>query len=515
MNKDRQADTGLDRLPVEPVDRLTKPFAGFLRIEALGGGILLVSTVVALALSNSPWAHPFLSAWELPVGIRVGSFEFARSSREWINDGLMTLFFFVVALELKRELVLGELRSPRMAAFSIAAALGGMLVPAAMYLTLQVGREGAHGWGTVMATDTAFVIGCLALLGRRIPQSLRVFMLSLAIVDDIGAILVVAIGYSSQLVWGALALGALGIASVRGMALLGVRSIALYFLVGAVIWLAVDASGIHATITGVVLGLLTPTGRWVSDDRLQAIRDREVADPSGDRRGDRAEGRRAWRRSQVAIRETLSPVERLGMMLHPWVSFAIMPLFAFANAGMALSSADGGNPVRVACGAFGACESPSRHGLGNARRRGPARRDRLHDGAVHSRPGVRRRADRRGQAGHLGRIRRFRGGRSGGAGVGDEGQAREPRMRTHEALRDRAREPVRRSPAPSSSPQSTESFFSAPFARLRSSLTCRKPTSLSSRSSQSRKRVAPKLEKSVTGLISRKSGWDWWHRHRL
>jgi NhaA family Na+:H+ antiporter len=254
----------------------------------------------------------------------------------------------VVALELKRELVLGELRSPRMAAFSIAAALGGMLLPAALYLTLQLGREGVHGWGTVMATDTAFVIGCLALLGRRIPQSLRVFMLSLAIVDDIGAILVVAIGYSSQLAWGALAVGALGIAGARGMGLLGIRSIPLYFLVGAVSWLAVDASGIHATITGVVLGLLTPTGRWVSDDRLQAILDRVVADPSEDRRSDMAEGRKAWRLTGVAMRETLSPVERLEMMLHPWVSFAIVPLFAFANAGMPLPVADLVSPVAFA-----------------------------------------------------------------------------------------------------------------------------------------------------------------------
>jgi len=348
MSEDRLREVRLDRLPVELVDRLTKPFAWFLRIEALGGGILLLFTIAALALSNSPWAHPFLTTWELPVGIRIGSVEFARSSREWINDGLMTFFFFVVALELKRELVRGELRSPRMAAFSIAAALGGMLVPATLYLTLQLGRDGAHGWGTVMATDTAFVIGCLALLGRRIPQSLRVFMLSLAIVDDIGAILVVAIGYSSQLAWGALALGALGIASVRGMALLGVRSIPLYLLVGAVIWLAVDASGIHATITGVVLGLLTPTGRWVSDDRLQAILDRVVPDPSEDHRSDMAEGRKAWRLTEVAVRETLSPVERLEMMLHPWVSFAIMPLFAFANAGMPLSSTDVGSPVTFA-----------------------------------------------------------------------------------------------------------------------------------------------------------------------
>jgi NhaA family Na+:H+ antiporter len=348
MSQDRRAETEIDQLPVELVDRLTKPFAWFLRIEALGGGILLLSTVAALVLSNSPWAHPFLGAWELPIGIRIGSFEFTRSSREWINDGLMTLFFFVVALELKRELVLGELRRPRMAAFSIAAALGGMLVPAALYVTLQLGREGAHGWGTVMATDTAFVIACLALLGRRIPESLRIFMLSLAVVDDIGAILVVAIGYSSQLAWGALALAALGLASVRGMALLGIRSIPLYSLVGAVIWLAVDASGIHATICGVALGLLTPTGRWVSDDRLQAILDRVVADPSEDRRGGLAEGRMAWRLTEVAIRETLSPGERLEMMLHPWVSFAIMPLFAFANAGMALSMADLGSPVTFA-----------------------------------------------------------------------------------------------------------------------------------------------------------------------
>jgi NhaA family Na+:H+ antiporter len=343
VNQDRETDRELDRLPVELVDRLTEPFARFLRIEALGGGILLLFTVAALVLSNSPWAHSFLSGWELPVGIRVGSFEFARSLREWINDGLMTLFFFVVALELKRELVLGELNSPRVAAFSIAAAVGGMLVPAALYLTLQLGREGMHGWGTVMVTDTAFVIGCLALLGRRIPQSLRIFMLSLAIVDDIGAILVVAIGYTSELMWGALALGALGIASVRGMALLRIRSIPLYFLVGAATWLAVDAGGIHGTITGVALGLLTPTGRWVSDDRLEAIVDRVVPEPAKDQdhQIDMTKGRKAFR-------ERLSPVERLEMMLHPWVSFAIMPLFAFANAGMPLSSADVGSPLTFA-----------------------------------------------------------------------------------------------------------------------------------------------------------------------
>jgi Na+:H+ antiporter, NhaA family len=348
MNQDRRADTGLDRLPGEVVDWLTKPFASFLRIEAAAGAILLALTIAALVLSNSPWAHQFLIFWELPVGIQIGSLEAARSLRDWINDGLMTLFFFVVALELKRELVLGELKNPRMAALSIAAAAGGMLVPAVLYLVLQWGQDGAHGWGVVMATDTAFVIGCLAILGRRIPQSLRVFMLSLAIVDDIGAILVAAIGYGSQLDWAALAVGGLGIAIVRGMGLLGIRSIPMSFLVGALIWLAVDASGIHATVTGVILGLLAPTQRWVSDERLRAILDRVVAYPAGDHwRGD-AEDRKTLRLAEVAARETLSPVERLEIMLHPWVGFVIMPLFAFANAGVPISIADLKDPITTA-----------------------------------------------------------------------------------------------------------------------------------------------------------------------
>jgi NhaA family Na+:H+ antiporter len=253
-----QAAAELGRLPRELVDRLTKPFANFVHIEAAAGVVLLSFAVAAVVLSNSPWAEAFLQVWETRVGLEIGSLEFARSVRDWINDGLMTLFFFVVALELKRELVLGELSNPRMAALSIAAAVGGMLVPAAVYLVLQAGRPGEGGWGTVMATDTAFVIGCLALLGKRIPQSLRVFMLSLAIIDDIGAILVVAIGYTQSINGGALAVGAFAGVIVRVTAMLGVRSVSIYFLLGGLMWLAFDASGIHATITGVVLGLLTP-----------------------------------------------------------------------------------------------------------------------------------------------------------------------------------------------------------------------------------------------------------------
>jgi NhaA family Na+:H+ antiporter len=348
MSKDRQAYGEITRLPKEFVDRLTKPFARFLSIEATGAAVLLLFTITALVLPNSPWAQLYEYAWETSVGLQLGAFEFVRSLREWINDGLMTLFFFLVALELKRELVLGELSNPRMATLSIAAALGGMVVPATLYAALQWGQPGETGWGTVMATDTAFVIGCLALLGSRIPQSLRVFMLSLAIVDDIGAILVVAVGYSSHIAWGALALGAVGIAVVRVMALAGVRGISIYFLVGGLVWFAVDASGIHATITGVILGLMMPARRWVGDERLYAILSRVVAHPASDEGSSDTKDRRSLQVAEIAARETLSPVERLEFALHPWVGFFIMPLFAFANAGLPLSLGDLGNSVTLA-----------------------------------------------------------------------------------------------------------------------------------------------------------------------
>jgi NhaA family Na+:H+ antiporter len=340
MSKDQQGNAEFTRLPKELLDRLTKPFARFLAIEAAAGAILLLSTVAALVLSNSPWAHSFLNAWETQIGFQVGAWELARSLKDWINDGLMTLFFFLVSLELKRELVLGELRNPRMAALSISAALGGMLVPAALYLMIQAGQPGQHGWGTVMATDTAFVIGCLALLGSRIPQSLRVFMLSLAIVDDIGAILIVAIGYSSHISWHALALAALGIAVVR--------AIAAHFLMGAFIWVAIDASGVHATVTGVILGLMTPARRWVSDDRLYAILKQVIAHPVSDEGSSSTKNRETLQVAEVAARETLSPVERLEIALHPWVGFVIMPLFALANAGVPISMDNLGGPVTIA-----------------------------------------------------------------------------------------------------------------------------------------------------------------------
>ncbi|HEX5103863.1 MAG TPA: Na+/H+ antiporter NhaA [Pirellulaceae bacterium] len=329
---------GLTRLPREPADRLTRPFMRFLRIEAMAGVVLLLSTFLALALSNTAWSAQFLAFWEMHAGFTLGGLEFSRSLKHWINDGLMTLFFFVIALELKRELVLGELRNPRMAALPVAAALGGMVVPAGLFLLLVRGGPGASGWGTVMSTDTAFVIGCLAILGSRVPQSLRLFLLSLAIFDDVGAILVVAIGYGGALNWIAISLVGLGLAVVAGSARLGIRSIPVYFAIGGGIWLALDASGVHATLAGVVLGLMTPARSWVSDRRLHAIFDRVIAYPPGEHWSSDKVARRDLRQAGVAAREALSPIERLEFALHPWVAFTIMPLFALANAGVPIAA---------------------------------------------------------------------------------------------------------------------------------------------------------------------------------
>jgi len=339
------------RLPEEPVDRLIAPIVRFLHIEAASGVALLGATAAALTLANSPWADLFFAFWSQPIGIQVGPLSFDYSLRHVINDGLMTLFFFVVGLEIKRELVLGELRELRVAALPIAAALGGMLVPAGIYLALQLGEPGERGWGVVMATDIAFVVGCLAVLGERVPHSLRIFVLSLAIIDDIGAVLVIAVAYSANLDLQMLGLGIGGVGAVLLLRRLGVRSVPIYYLAGILAWVAVDKSGIHPTILGVVLGLLTPAHPWVGVQRFQAIMGRV----SGYLRGVR------WSESEnknkqvemvrsvaYAARETISPLERIEASLHPWVNFLILPLFAFANAGVPLTVAGFGAPVALA-----------------------------------------------------------------------------------------------------------------------------------------------------------------------
>ncbi|ODY89350.1 Na+/H+ antiporter NhaA [Vibrio parahaemolyticus] len=342
------APTNPTRLPKEYIDWVSQPVNRFIHIESAAGIVLFVSAVLAVLLANSNLSEEFAHFWQISVGITFGDLVFERSLHKWINDAGMTLFFFLIALELKRELMLGELRNPKLAVLSIAAALGGMLLPPLFYLFIQFGEPGHHGWGTVMATDTAFVSGCLALLGRSIPSSLRIFMLSMAVVDDIGAIFVVAIGYGNDIEWRPVVYALIGFIIVQGMSFLGVRSIVLFSLVGGMIWLSVDMSGIHPTITGVILGLLTPTNKWVSKQHLSTIVNSIVASsPMKQWSGDKIEGE-TLRTAAAAARETLSPVERLEMLLHPWVGFIILPLFAFANAGISLTSTNATSPITFA-----------------------------------------------------------------------------------------------------------------------------------------------------------------------
>lgn len=336
------------QLPKEPIHWISKPLAQFIRIETSTACLMLLFAVFSLILANSPWSKPFLSCWEIPLGIHIGNFDFSRPIHAWINNGLMTLFFFFVSLELKRELVFGELRNPKKAAFPIMAAFGGMLVPALIYLIIQSGEPGQNGWGTVMATDTAFVIGCLALFNKHIPQSLRMFMLSLAIIDDVGAIFVVAIGYGHAISWMFLFISTIGFILVHLMKILGIRSIAAYFFIGILIWVAIDASGIHPTVTGVILGLMTPTRTWINDKQLHKILEHVVSYPPGEHWSGDTEDRKALYRAEVAAREALSPIERLEFFLHPWVGYLILPLFALANAGVPISSADFTNRLTIA-----------------------------------------------------------------------------------------------------------------------------------------------------------------------
>lgn len=335
-------------LPAQPIDRLVDPLARFLRVEAASGVVLLLFTIAALILANSEVSERFFSFWKASAGFSIGSFDLRLSLQHWVSDGLMAIFFFVVGLEIKRELVFGELQGLRAAALSIAAALGGMLVPAGLYLALQWGADGQRGWGIPMATDIAFVVGCLAILGPRVPRPLRVLLLSIAIADDVGAILVIAIGYTSAIHLPALAGGVFGIALILVLRGLGVRSIPLYVLVGAGIWFGFHESGVHATVAGVILGLLTPVRPWVSEGLLAQFVHRLGAVLHRDSPQDVHEREALLRSVQQVAREAISPLERLEAALHPWVGFFIMPLFAFANAGVLIDAAAVTDSVAVA-----------------------------------------------------------------------------------------------------------------------------------------------------------------------
>ena len=323
--------------------RLVRPLQEFLTTETLGGVLLLAATIAALAWVNAPFGNSYGDFWGARVRIDLNVITLDESLTQWVNDGLMTIFFFVVGLEIKREVLRGELAEPRKAALPVIAAIGGMVVPAAIYLAFNAGHEGERGWGVPMATDIAFAVGVLALLGRRVPLSLKVFLLALAIADDLGAIVVIAVFYTDSIAFGWLAAAIVLFAVTAALGRLGVRPVVVYIAIGVGAWLCVHESGIHATIAGVALALLTPITSFVRPRDIERSALDLVEQIRGGHDADSAEGREtsrsALRDLERLSRDSRPVLDRLEHTLHPWTSYAIVPLFALANAGVALDSA--------------------------------------------------------------------------------------------------------------------------------------------------------------------------------
>lgn len=309
-----------------PGRRLPRVLTEFLETEAAGGIVLVVAAVGALVWANSPLQDSYARLWHSVLEIRVAGHGLGLSLHGWVNDGLMAVFFFVVGLEIKREVVRGELRDPRRAALPAIAAVGGMAVPALVYVVVNGAGAGSHGWGIPMATDIAFALGVVALLGSRVPPSLKLFLLTLAIVDDIGAIVVIAVFYTPSIDVGAVGVAIALLSAMVALRRLDVRWLPLYVVLAVGVWLAVHQSGIHATIAGVVLGLMCPTApltpastarEWAAD-LAQEPSPAELADMTR------------------LARTSVSLADRLEHRLHPVSSFVIVPLFALANAGVPL-----------------------------------------------------------------------------------------------------------------------------------------------------------------------------------
>lgn len=307
---------------------VARPLREFLRVEAAGSVALLLATVAALVWANSPWSDSYGDFWHVPVSLEIGSFHVEETLQHWVNDGLMVIFFFVVGLEIKYELVHGDLRDPRTAALPIVAAIGGMAVPALLYVAIAGGGDAGAGWGIPMATDIAFAVGVLGVLGRRIPSPARLFLLTLAIVDDIGAIIVIAVFYTDDLSLEWLAAALVGLAVVAAMRLVRIWAVPAYVVAGVAVWYALLESGVHATLAGVALGLLTPANALLNADVARRYADRALHD----RHLDPDE----LARMRFLLAESLPMVERLQSRLHPFSAYVVLPVFALANAGVYL-----------------------------------------------------------------------------------------------------------------------------------------------------------------------------------
>src|SRR5829696_4919360 len=339
------------------IERVIGPFERFAHKESSGGLVLLACTVVALVWANSPWAASYQHLWEQPVSVVLGPLGGTTTLHHFINDGLMAVFFFLVGLEIKREVLVGELASIRQAALPVAAALGGMVVPALLFLAFNTGGSAARGWGIPMATDIAFALGVLALLGDRVPPALRVFLSALAIADDLGAVLVIALFYTATVSWTALGVAAgLLLLSLVANAM-GVRAAWAYALIGIALWVAVLLSGVHATVAGVLLAMTIPSRTVINEEALlrgarAALRDFDDACHPNTIMLSNSAHQAALRRLEVLSEKALPPLARLEYGLHGIVTFGIMPLFALANAGVELRAGRSALGSSIALGVF-------------------------------------------------------------------------------------------------------------------------------------------------------------------
>jgi NhaA family Na+:H+ antiporter len=341
----KQENTIKNILKVKPprFARISMPFQDFVKAESFSGILLITFMLIALIWANSPLSASYESLWQTQVNVSIGSFKIDKPLLLWINDGLMAIFFFVVGLEIKRELMVGELSSLRQALFPIAAAIGGMLVPAGVYLLINGGQVGESGWGVPMATDIAFALGILALMGKRAPFALKVFLTAVAIVDDIGAVLVIALFYTDKIVWGSLGVAAVVFGLLLILGRFQVRKPLPYALLGIVLWAAFLKSGIHATVAGVLLAMTIPATTKI-DRKGFLERARELLDRFEDE-GIRNGGSFTTKKQRALLQgvedltqDVEAPLQRLEHTLHPWVAYIIMPIFALANAGVVIQS---------------------------------------------------------------------------------------------------------------------------------------------------------------------------------
>lgn len=316
--------------------RFIRPIQTFLQIEAASGIVLVVAAVVAVIWANSALADSYFSLLEAPFRVEIGPIRIIETNAGVVNDGLMVIFFFVVGLEIKRELVVGELSDPKAATLPVVAAVGGMLFPAIIYLAVVQGPEATRGWGVPVATDIAFAVGVLALLGRRVPSGVKLFLLALAIADDLGGILVIALFYATDLSLGWLAVAGLGLLGVGVANRVGIRHLAFYLPTGVFIWYCFLRSGVHATVAGVALAMLTPTrpmyGVKEFDRKARIILDTYPPTDGTTVQREHAD-HEALLLAEIS-RESVAPLVRNHRRLTSWASFVVIPIFALANAGV-------------------------------------------------------------------------------------------------------------------------------------------------------------------------------------